>query len=160
MKLYEVASEYRKAMERLEEEGETEALQTLFEAIDAVTEEKVDNICKLTSELEAEASAIKEEERRLRARREARESRAKQLREYLGKCLHDMDRRTLATDTHTVSLRQTPPKVALDVPEDQVPDHWVEWITRPRKKDMLEALKKGDDLPFAHLERGESVVIK
>jgi len=93
MKLYEIADEYRSLL--LEAEfGEVNELTGGYEPSDPLLLEKlnqiagfldvkVENICKIIKNLQADAEAVKAEEERLRARRKSLEARVEFLRKYV-----------------------------------------------------------------------------
>ena len=69
MKLYEIANEYLALVEAIEnEEIPEEAVADTLEAMTAEIEDKADNIACLMKALNAEALAIREEEKRLAKR--------------------------------------------------------------------------------------------
>ena len=88
MKLYEIAAEYDRFIEAVENgEIPEEAVADTLESITSVYEEKVDNIGCLIKNLIAEAAAIKAEEDSLKERRMRKEKRAEQLKTYLADVL-------------------------------------------------------------------------
>ena len=85
MKLYEIAGEYRDVMDDIEENG-GEVTDDLQKRLDAIKDDfmaKADAMCGLIREYRAEAEALKEEENRIRARKQAAENKVESLRSYL-----------------------------------------------------------------------------
>jgi hypothetical protein len=85
VKLYELALEHRRIDAAISEaQGEvTPEVEAMLDSISGAVEEKVDGICALIREREANAGAIKAEEMRLAALRRADEAAAERLKGYL-----------------------------------------------------------------------------
>ena len=84
MRLYELTNDYMDLLFAIDnEEIPEEAITDTLEAITASIEEKADNIACMLKGLEAEAQAIKAEEDRLKARRQAKERAYERIKAYL-----------------------------------------------------------------------------
>lgn len=92
MNLYEIESSIYELLENGfnaacvdPETGEIDALKAAayLEALQLERGVKIENIAVFIKTLEAESAAIREEEKRLKARREAKEKKAERLKEYL-----------------------------------------------------------------------------
>lgn len=90
MRLYELPDAIREALDRAvdPETGEiTEALGAELDALEEEFERKAEYIALLSREAKAEAAAVKVEENRLAARRQAAENRERRLKDYLQGCM-------------------------------------------------------------------------
>ena len=85
--LYELTEAYNELM--LMEEDE--AVNTTLECIEDDISVKVENICKLIKNTEADIAAIKKEEERLNAKRKSLQNRMDSLNNYLRECMEAMN---------------------------------------------------------------------
>ena len=75
MKLYEIAADYTRFMEMVEnEEIPSEAIADTLESITSLLEDKADNIACIIKNITAEIGAIKAEEQNLAERRRVKEN--------------------------------------------------------------------------------------
>lgn len=164
MRLYELAAEYQAVLDEVADaEGVLdEDLEARLDAIAGSLADKVDSCCAVVRTLEAEASALKAEEARLAARRKTLANETARLVEYVGTCLRQAEVRKVRGARFTASLAKTPGKVALTVPEDQVPELFAprQTVIKVDRRAIADALKAGEELGFAHLEVGERVAIR
>ena len=88
MKLYELASDYRELMDKLETgELPEELLADTLEGIRGALEEKADGIACMLKALEADAAALRAEEDKLSERRRSKERTYDRMRAYLSDML-------------------------------------------------------------------------
>jgi hypothetical protein len=122
LKLYEFGGEYDALDELLaESEGElTPEIEALLADLDAQFDEKAERVALKIRGFLAEASAIKEEEARLAARRKARERSAESLKSYLQRQLELLGREKVAGKLVTVALQKNPPRVLGEPTEEQL----------------------------------------
>lgn len=162
MKLYEIRNEIEAAIDAAvdPETGEIVA-SDVFEALDALQlafDEKAENTACFIKNLDAEAKAIREEEKALAARRRVLENKAERCKAYLQFCLNG---EKFSTPRCAVSFRRSK-SVAVDenrlfeIPEDYLryKDPEVD------KKAVREALVAGQDVPGCSLVESVSMIIK
>ena len=169
--LYELGTALTEAFAEIDAElvsndGEfTEAMQQRLDAAEMAFSEKVERVALYIRSLSADALAIKTEEARLKARREAAEKRATWLKDvYLRHALASQGKTEVAGRLATVRLQQNPPAATATVDLCFLDPRWV------RKKDpelsldkeaILAAYKAGEKLPpELKVERGTSIQIK
>ena len=115
MKLYEIAADYQRLLEAIDNgDIPEEALTDTLESITALLEDKADNIACIIKQLTAEAEAIKAEEDRLKKRRETKLKRAERLTQYLSDTLQQSGRDKVETARNVITFRKTPLKVVFD----------------------------------------------
>lgn len=114
MKLYEIDQEIQKILDAMcvdEETGEvildTEALNALQEA----RQDKLENAALYVKDLEATASAIKEEEKKLSERRKAMENKAGRIREWI---MFNLNGEKISTPRVALSARAGQPSAKID----------------------------------------------
>ena len=132
-----------------------------FSALNMEREKKIENVACWVVNLEAEAKAIREQERILAERRQAGENRARRLREYLALVLNG---EKFKSPRVAVSYRHSS---AVETDEGFLP--WAEEygydflrykdpeVDKAAVKAYLEA---GNELPFARIISRESILIK
>lgn len=158
MNIYEINSEILKLVDP--ETGEISDYEA-FEALNMERDEKIENVALWIKELIAEAKAIRDEEKALAERRKAAENKAERLREYL--------------ETALAGQKFKTPKVVVSYRETEVvnvSDGFVEWAKQnapgylnysdptPSKILIKDAIKNGEKIPYATIEKNNTLQIK
>ena len=159
MKLYELTDDYLRLME-MAEELDPETFQDTLESIQDSIEDKVENTAKVIKSIEADVLAIKEEEKRLKERRQALEKKIDNIKDYLKEQLEKAGIDKVKRATFTVSIQNNPPKAEI-VDEKSIPLQFM--IPQPAKVDkraILEKLKSGEHVPGAALVQERGVRIR
>jgi hypothetical protein len=100
------------------------------------------------------------EEKRLAARRQARERRAESLRDYLRMSLDAAGVAKIKTTTHTISVGDGPQRVVVE-DEGSVPAEYLRTKIEVDKRAILDVLKAhGECVPGTRVERGRVLRIK
>lgn len=157
--LYQLNNDYSRVLEMADELDQQTLLDTL-DAIQESIEDKAESTAKLIRSWEAEATAIKDEEKRLADRRKATENRIQSLKMYLQIQMEMAGIETVKRPLISVSIRNNPPKVNI-LDESVIPSNYM--ITpKPTvsKKDIATALKNGEFVPGAELVREKGLQIK
>ncbi|MCM1579165.1 MAG: siphovirus Gp157 family protein [Ruminococcus sp.] len=175
--LYEIAGDYRRLFDSLEEMEEnagglTEEIgQAWFDTLEGMEDElteKAENIVKYIKNLSAEAEALKGEKKRLESRRRAKEKRAESLKKYLINCMETAGYRKLETVSGAVSVRDSPESVELT--DENAFIGWAELHDREEflryhapevnKSAVKAALNGGENIPGVRLARNKNLVIR
>lgn len=162
MTLYEIDQAIMEALEGATdpETGEIidEALLAEYEQLQMDRETKIENIGCFIKDLEADAKAIREEEKALAERRRAAENKAEHLRQYLQFCLAG---EKFQSARLAVSFRHSK-KVEVDQNKIyDIPDEYLRYKEpEPDKKAIGEALKAGEAVPGCQLIESVSMIIK
>lgn len=143
-----------------EETGEVVFDSSNLDELEAALDAKIEACCIVVKETEAEAEAIRAEERRLKARRERKEKEAARLREYVQRCMEQSGARKIDTPRACVSSRAS--KYVNVVDESKVPREYIcEKVTESvDKKAVAAALKKGEAIPGCELSERISLKIE
>jgi hypothetical protein len=164
MKLYDLTDEYLAIMRELDAaDGEvTDDLEARLDAFEGDFAQKVESLCAMVRTLEGEASMLREEEKRLAARRQSREGSASRIKAYLQTCMDRMGQRKVKAGLFTATVQKNPPRAVLDVDAEAVPEAWVQTVRKPDLRGLVAALKAGDEsaAKVAHLEQSEGVRIR
>ena len=161
LKLYEIADTYLAALDNLAdvEDLPPEAIADTLEALQGEFEDKALNVARYVRNLEAEASAIEEAKRRMDTRAKAAARQAAGLKGYL---LRELERTGLKIKAPDLALRlqANPPSVVVD-DEASIPEAFkqTETVTKILKAELGNALKAGEAVAGAHLERTKRLVI-
>ncbi len=110
MKLYDLTQNYLQLLDMAEQLDE-ETFQDTLAAIQEPLEEKVENIAKMIRSLEADITAIKDEEKRLADRRKALETKVDNSKEFLKQQLELAGIDKVKRPLITVSIQNNPPSV-------------------------------------------------
>lgn len=162
IKLYDLAEAYQNILNLIDEENPDTELTNALSAIEGQIEIKAINIANLIKSLESEAEIIKAEEQRLAQRRKARENAVVRIKEYLKENLETLGMEKIKTPTRTIYVQDNPPTVNIIDP-DKIPGKFLTLIPEhyePRKKDIIEAWKAGEEIPGVEITRGKGVRIK
>ena len=146
------------------EEGELDD-ETLMEVFDNTEEElsvKLEGYCKFIKNLEADIEGLKAEEKRLAERRRAKENAIERSKHAMQMAMYASGNTKIPCGTFTVSVQSNPPKCVLDASVADIPSKYlIPQEPTVDKKLLLEDLKASDkQVPYAHIERGESLRIR
>lgn len=161
-KLYELTERYENLQNLLDDENiEPEQLK---EALDQVEDEinvKADNVAKFIKSLEADAEAIKVEEKRLADRRRALLNKSTSLKDYLFGELEGAGLKRIKSALFSINIQNNPPSVAI-LDETKIPFDYikVEEVKKVDKRGILEQLKAGVKVPGVEMQKGQSLRIR
>jgi len=160
--LYELASEFAALNEAVSRDDLTDdEMAALLDQIDESRTDlkvKVDNICRLRANLAGEAGVFKTEEQRLGQRRKAIENRVGQLEDWMRSTMVLLDVPVIKTDLHDVKVHPGRGVAVIDDPS-KIPDLYIKVERTPKKKEILDALKKGEEVPGASLGEGKAKLV-
>jgi len=158
MKLYELNEAFQN-IQALIEDGE-EGLEDTLESINLAIEDKLENIGKVIKNLEAEANAFKEEEKRLVERRRSIENNIKRLKQYAEDSLKTTGQRKVKAGLFTFAIQKNPPSVKIH-DEKLIPEQFfIPVEPKIDKKTLKEMLQEGAEIPGAELVQGEGLRIR
>lgn len=164
MTLYELTAEYSSLLDAIEAgEIPEEAIADTLEAVEGEFYAKCDNVACAIKNLLAEAEMIRAEEKKLKARREAKEKSAARLKDYLDNALKNTGKDKFETARAAGSYRKSVGVV--------VDDAFYLWAKRhkeflkiadptPDKIAIKEALDAGKSVKGASLETRYNLIIR
>ena len=160
LRLYELAPAYAYLIDALDEDGDASDGHAHLDALSDAIDQKVASIAHVLAQLDAEADALRVEEKRLAARRQARERRAESLRDYLRMSLDAAGVAKLKTTTHTISVGDGPQRVVVE-DEGAIPAEFLRTKIEIDKRAILVAMQTlGECVPGTRVERGRVLRIK
>ena len=159
MKLYELNQQY-KQLQEMADDLDPMTLKDTLESIKESIEDKAENTAKLIRSWEAEANAIKEEEKRLANRRKALENNVKYMKEHLFEQLRIAGIEKVKRPTITVSISNNPHSVEI-LDSTLIPsDYIIQKDPDIDKKGLIQALKDGADIPGVALCQRQGLRIR
>ena len=162
LKLYELSADYLAALDALAEIEDLppEVIADTLDGLAGAWEDKALNVARYIRNLEAEAAAIEEAKKRMDARAKATANQAARLKTYLKGELERTGLKPKAPDL-ALRLQNNPPSVVLD-DAALIPDDYrrTETVSTILKAEIAAALKSGETVTGAHLERSQRLVIQ
>ena len=161
--IYEIAQGFYTLLNLIEDESVED--EVILDAWNNQTEslaDKIENCCKYIKNEEAEIAGFKEEEKRLKERRQAKENGVKRLKDLMYKAQKASGEKKLQCGTFTTSIQANPPSCVIDTDLSHIPEKYlIPQEPAVDKKSILADLKDGADLDgIAHIEQGESLRIR
>jgi len=162
--LYQLAAEYRHDLEKLADlDLPPETVADTLESLGGELQVKAQNVVAFMRNLESTASAIKEAEIQMAARRRAIENRAASLRAYILDAMQHNNIQKIECPHFAISIAKNPPSVDI-FDEAQIPAIYLDIPPppepKPDKKRIAQAIKAGKDIPGARLTQGVRLNIK
>lgn len=163
MRLYEIPAIIDDVLENsFHVDGETGEVfdEDDLEALDMALDEKLEATALYVKSLDAEADAIKAEEKRLNDRRKSIEKRSESLEDYIARTMVRSGKKKVETPKCLLRTRKTERVEVLD--KSEVPDYFMrsKLVIEPDKNELKKRLKAGEIIPGCVLVSGESLTIK
>lgn len=155
MKLYEIAEAYN----NLEEIDEVEEREKYLNLIEDGFDKKAENIVKFIKNLDADAKALKDEEKRLSEKRKTKENSIKWLKFYLQNNMEMLDKKKIKAGIFNINIQKNPPSVNV-INENIIDDEYFIIERKLDKQKLKSDLKDGKEIMGAELQQGESLRIR
>ena len=157
MNLYELSLSFQEVQNM---DLDPEVMQDTLDSIEDAIENKAENIAKLIRNLESDVAAYKEEEDRLKTKRQSTENKVKWLKTYLEDNMKMTGKTKFKSGMFNFSIQKNPVSVNINnkkiLPEDYL-------IPQPPKVNntlLKKALKDGIEVPGAELKQTEGLRIR
>ena len=157
MNLYELSLSFQEVQNM---DLDPEVMKDTLDSIEDAIENKAENIAKLIRNLESDGSAYKEEEDRLKTKRQATENKVKWLKTYLEDNMKLTGKTKFKSGMFNFSIQKNPASVNI-TDEKIIPGEFL--IPQPPKVDktsLKEILKRGIEVPGAELKQTEGLRIR
>lgn len=160
-KLYELTEMYQNISNLIEEDADNETLEKALDEITDNIQIKAENMAKLIKSIEGNINALKDEEKRLQAKRKALENKVVSIKRYLEEQLKVMGLNKVQGNLFTVSIQKNPQSVNI-LNEDLIPEQFKKVVTTTKidRKELLAALKEGQEIEGAEIKQTESLRIR
>ena len=157
MNLYELSVAFQEVQNM---DLDPEVMKDTLDSIEDAIENKAENIAKLIRNLESDVSAYKEEEDRLKTKRQATENKVKWLKTYLEDNMKLTGKTKFKSGMFNFSIQKNPASVNI-IDENILPKDFL--IPQPPKVDktaLKDVLKTGVEVPGAELKQTEGLRIR
>ena len=157
MNLYELSLAFQDVQNM---DLDPEVMKDTLDSIEDAIENKAENIAKLIRNLESDVSAYKEEEDRLKTKRQSAENKVKWLKTYLEDNMKLTGKTKFKSGMFNFAIQKNPASVNI-VDEKVIPEEFL--IQQPPKVDktsLKEILKRGIEVPGAELKQTEGLRIR
>ena len=157
MNLYELSVAFQEVQNM---DLDPEVMQDTLDSIEDAIENKAENIAKLIRNLESDVTAYKEEEDRLKTKRQATENKVKWLKTYLEDNMKLTGKTKFKSGMFNFSIQKNPASVNI-TDEKAIPEEFL--IQQPPKVDktsLKDILKRGIEVPGAELKQTEGLRIR
>lgn len=167
MTLYEITGELLDLQNMIEEGVDSDVVNDTIESVEFDLEQKAEGYVMVIRNLEAQAKAIKEEEKRLREKRVSAENGIESLKKRLFDSMNATGKKKLNAGVFTLSVQKNGGAlpVIIDADVENMPKEMLKIEIRPDTKRIAELLQDEEKSrlysKFAHFgERGESLRIR
>lgn len=148
MKLYEIAGIYT-SLEEIEEDVD---VSSALANVEGALEDKLESIAKVIKNLDAMADAYEDEERRLKAKKQAAKKRVDGLKKYVKDNLEAMGKDKVEAGIFKWSLQYSPPKLVI-TDESLIPDEFFVIERKPIKSEIKKAIEMEQTIDGAEIVR-------
>lgn len=158
MRLYDLSQNYRQVLEMIED-GNEHFLDTL-ESLDEAIEDKVENYGKVIKSVEAGIEGLKAEEKRLSERRKFMENSVKRMKQNVEESMIQTGKKKIKGPLFTFAIQKNPPSVEV-IEKRHIPQgFWIPQEPKLNRKELLEELKLGHEVPGVELKQTEGLRIR
>ena len=158
--LYELTEEARELQDMIEEYP-PETFSDTIESLQLMIEDKADSYAAVNQNIANEITALKAEEERLRARRNALERNQLRLMKAIREAMNALGKTKIKTEKFTFSVSKNGGLQPIKVDMEKLPDKFKKMIFEPDNDRIREAIKAGETIEGVEvLPRGEHLTIK
>ena len=158
MNLYDLVGNYKKVYEM---DLDDETWQDTLESIDSAIEQKADGVMYVIRNLEVDVIGLKDEEKRLKSKREVAERKIKRLKQYLQENMEAVGKTKFKTQLFAYNIQNNPASLKL-TDEKLIPEKYytVETSRKYDNKAIKNDLKAGKVINGAELRTSQSLRIR
>ena len=158
MNLYDLVGNYKKVYEM---DLDDETWQDTLESIDSAIEQKADGVMYVIRNLEVDVIGLKDEEKRLKSKREVAERKIKRLKQYLQENMEAVGKTKFKTQLFSYNIQNNPASLKL-TDEKLIPEKYytVETSRKYDNKAIKDDLKAGKVINGAELRTSQSLRIR
>ena len=161
MTLYELTDDYRNLLEMAQNPDiDGQAIKDIREAIQGDIEEKADGYAKVIKELSADTDKITAEIKRLTDRKNTIQNNIAYMKQSLTSAMTVTGNTKFRTDLFSFNIQKNPPALVVDDEKAIPQEYLIPQEPKVDKKAIIDFLKGGNDVPYAHIEQSEGVRIR
>lgn len=161
MTLYNLTNEYMQLLELAENpEIDPQAISDTLEAISGEIEDKAQNIAIVIKELDSQTEKLSAEIQRLSERKSSIVSNIATLKRNLTNAMNVTGKVKFKTELFTFNVQKNPPALIVDDDKAIPAQYLIPQKPEIDKRAILNAIKLGEKVDYAHIEQTEGVRIK
>ena len=157
MNLYELSIAFQEVQTM---ELDPEVMKDTLDSIGGTFENKAENMAKLIRNLESDRLAYKEEEDRLKTKRQAVENKLEWLKTYLKDCMKLTGKTKFKSGVFKFSIQKNPVSVNVTNKKILPEDYLIPQPPKVNNTTLKKALKNGIEVPGAELKQTEGLRIR
>ena len=159
--LYDLTAEYMVLLDMAEDPDiDPQAFADTLEALGGDIEMKADGYARVMKELDGRAATMRFESKRLENGYKTIERNIARMKQALQDSMIATGKTKFKTDLFSFTVRKNPASVVIDRETSIPPEFLIPQDPKIDKKAIKAAIDRGDDITFAHLEQGESLIIR
>jgi hypothetical protein len=164
--LYALTQEFAELSQLVDEDAGdvtdwSEEMIARLDALPLAIEQKAEGCCRLLKMFEGEAHVFREEEKRLAARRRARENAAARLKQYVHACMNAANVQEIKTDLFSLRVQRNGHSVQDPIDFAQLPTEFQIIEVKADKRKIINTHKEtGQEIPGAVIVQTESLRIR
>lgn len=161
MTLYELTDNYRNLLEMAQNPDiDEQAIKDTLEAIQGDIKEKADGYAKVIKELDGETDKLSAEIKRLTDRKNTIQNNIAYMKQSLKEAMTATGNLKFRTDLFSFNIQKNPPALIVDNEETIPSEYLIPQEPKIDKKAIIDFLKNGNKVPYAHIEQSEGVRIR
>ena len=157
MNLYELSLAFQEVQNM---DLDPEVMKDTLDSIGGTFENKAENMAKLIRNLESDRLAYKEEEDRLKTKRQAVENKLEWLKTYLKDCMKLIGKTKFKSGMFNFSIQKNPVSVNITDKKILPEDYLIPQPPKVNNTTLKKALKDGIEVPGAELKQTEGLRIR
>ena len=161
MTLYEMTDNYKAVLEMAQNPDiDEQAIKDTLEAIQGDIKEKADGYAKVIKELDGETDKLTAEIKRLTDRKNTIQNNIAYMKQSLKEAMTATGNLKIRTDLFSFNIQKNPPALIVDNEETIPSEYLIPQEPKIDKKAIIDFLKNGNKVPYAHIEQSEGVRIR
>lgn len=148
MRLYEITEAYTN-LEAIEDDVD---ISSALANVEGALEDKLESIAKVIKNLDAMTEAYEDEERRLKAKKQAAKNRVDGLKRYVKNNLEVIGKDKVEAGIFKWSLQNSPPRLVI-TDESKIPDEFFVIERKPIKSEIKKAIEAEQAIDGAEIVR-------
>lgn len=161
MTLYEMTDNYKAVLEMAQNPDiDEQAIKDTLEAIQGDIKEKADGYAKVIKELDWETDKLTAEIKRLTDRKNTIQNNIAYMKQSLTSAMTVTGNTKFRTDLFSFNIQKNPPALIVDNEETIPSEYLIPQEPKIDKKAIIDFLKNGNKVTYAHIEQSEGVRIR
>lgn len=161
MTLYEMTDNYKAVLEMAQNPDiDEQAIKDTLESIQGDIKEKADGYAKVIKELDWETDKLTAEIKRLTDRKNTIQNNIAYMKQSLKEAMTVTGNLKFRTDLFSFNIQKNPPTLIVDNEETIPSKYLIPQEPKIDKKAIIDFIKNGNKVTYAHIEQSEGVRIR